>query len=106
MATTTPMQAFPVMEATDDPDIPADIMALAVAVEKRVVGVYNNVADRDAKIASPQEGQVAYLKDSNTLTFYTGAAWTDVVPDVPSFTSGAVVPDNATGSNGDVFFKI
>jgi hypothetical protein len=25
---------------------------------------------------------------------------------VPSFTSGAVVPDNATGSNGDVFFKI
>lgn len=105
MATTTPMQAFPVMEGTDDPDIPADIMALALAIEKRVVGVYNNVADRDAKITAPVEGQIAYLKDTNKLTYYSGSAWTDVVPALPAFYSGTTAPDNADGVNGDIYIK-
>ena len=108
MATTTPAQDLPVMEATDDPDIPGDIMALALAIEKRLVGVYNNVADRDARITAPQEGQVAYLKDSNKFTFYEGVTngWIDMFEEPPTFSHGAVVPDDSSGTNGDVFFKI
>lgn len=106
MATTTPAQAFPVMTSTDDPDIPADILALALAIEKRVVGVYNNVTDRNTKVSSPQEGQFAFLKDTNTFTYYTGSAWADAFEQPPTFSSGSTVPSNASGSDGDVFFKI
>lgn len=106
MPTTTPQQAFPVMVDGDDPDIPEDIMALALAIEKRVVGVHNNVAARDAAVTSPEEGQVAYLKDSNKLTYYTGSAWADVLPTIPNFSTGTTVPLDSSGTNGDVFFKI
>jgi hypothetical protein len=38
--------------------------------------VFASAAARDAAITSPQEGQYAYLKDTNTTTYYTGSAWT------------------------------
>jgi hypothetical protein len=41
--------------------------------------VFATAAARDAAITSPQEGQFAYLKDSNTTTYYTGSAWTALV---------------------------
>lgn len=41
--------------------------------------VFASAAARDAAITSPQEGQFAYLKDTNTTTYYTGSAWTDLV---------------------------
>lgn len=108
MPTTTPAQLFPVMTTGDDPDIPADVLALALAIEKRVVGVYTNASDRNAKTtaAGVQEGMIAYLQDTNTLTYYTGSAWADVIPDLPAFSHGSVVPSNASGSDGDVFFKV
>lgn len=106
MATSTPQQAFPVPTATDDPDIPGDMLALATAIEKRVVGVYNNITDRDTRVSAPQEGQVAYLKDSNGFHYYNGAAWAPMFADVPTFTTGSSVPSNATGSDGDVYFRV
>lgn len=106
MPTTTTAQAFPVPVSTDDPDIAADLLTLATAIEKRVAGVYNNAADRDAKITSPQEGQVAFLKDTNNWTYYNGTIWDLMFPDLPSFSSGTTVPSNASGANGDVFFKV
>lgn len=41
--------------------------------------VFASAAARDAAITSPQEGQFAYLKDTNATTYYTGSAWTDLV---------------------------
>jgi hypothetical protein len=38
--------------------------------------VFDDAAARDAAITSPQEGQFAYLKDTNLTTYYTGSAWT------------------------------
>lgn len=105
MATTTPGQSFPVPQSTDDPDVPGDMLALALAIEKRVVGVYNDVADRNARVTAPQEGQFAYMKDTNTFAFYTGSAWQGFPTPVPSITSGTTVPSNATGANGDIYFK-
>lgn len=106
MATTTPGQSFPVPTLSDDPDIPGDLMTLALAIEKRVVGVYNNVTDRDTRVTAPQEGQVAYLKDSNTFTVYNGSVWTAMFPTPPTFTVASTVPSNVQGSDGDVWFKV
>lgn len=38
--------------------------------------VFASAAARDSAITSPQEGQYAYLKDTNATTYYTGSAWT------------------------------
>jgi len=39
------------------------------------VNVFTNAANRDAEITSPQEGQFAFLKDTNLTTYYTGSTW-------------------------------
>jgi hypothetical protein len=107
MATTTPQQGLPVPEATDDPNVAEDITNLALAIEKRLVGVYTSAADRDAKVTAPQEGQVAITKDNDRMFFYSGSAWVQMFPAVvPSITSGTTAPSNATGSNGDVYFRV
>jgi len=41
--------------------------------------VFATAAARDSAITSPQEGQFAYLKDTNVTTYYTGSAWTNLV---------------------------
>lgn len=37
--------------------------------------VFADATARDAAITSPQEGQYAYLKDTNQTVYYTGSAW-------------------------------
>ena len=37
--------------------------------------VFASATARDAAITSPQQGQTAYLKDSNTIVCYSGSAW-------------------------------
>lgn len=37
--------------------------------------VFASAAARDAAITSPQEGQFAYLKDTDSTTYYSGSAW-------------------------------
>ncbi len=85
MATTTPLQAFPVPQGPDATDIPLWITNLGKAVEKRSVQVYANAAARDAALAivgvgGPTEGMRAYLNDVNRTSVYDGAAWVLVEP--------------------------
>ena len=40
--------------------------------------VFEDEAARDAAITAPVHGQVAFLKDSDTVTFYDGASWQDL----------------------------
>jgi hypothetical protein len=40
--------------------------------------VFASAAARDSAITSPQEGQFAYLKDTNDTTYYTGSAWVNL----------------------------
>jgi len=42
------------------------------------VWVFASAAARDAAVTSPQEGNFAYLKDTNATTYYTGSAWTAI----------------------------
>jgi hypothetical protein len=39
------------------------------------INVFADATARDAAITSPQEGQFAYLKNTNVTTYYTGSAW-------------------------------
>lgn len=40
--------------------------------------VFANAAARTSAITSPQEGQMSYLKDTNSTEYYSGSAWTAV----------------------------
>jgi len=40
--------------------------------------VFASAAARDSAITSPQEGQFAYLKDTDVTTYYSGSAWTAI----------------------------
>ena len=53
--------------------------------------VFASAAARDASITSPQEGQFAYLKDTNVTTYYTGSAWANLD------TTGMTNPMTTTG---------
>lgn len=53
--------------------------------------VFASAAARDSSITSPQEGQFAYLKDTNVTTYYTGSAWTNLD------TTGMTNPMTTTG---------
>jgi len=53
--------------------------------------VFASAIARDAAITSPQEGQFAYLKDTNVTTYYTGSAWANLD------TTGMTNPMTTTG---------
>ena len=57
--------------------------------------VFADAAARTAAITSPQEGQMSFLKDTNSTEYYSGSAWVAV--------GGGSVPDSyglSAGKNG------
>jgi hypothetical protein len=55
------------------------------------IWVFADATARDAAVTSPQEGNFAFLKDTNVTTYYTGSAWTNLD------TTGMVNPMTTTG---------
>jgi hypothetical protein len=55
------------------------------------IWVFASAAARDAAVTSPQEGNFAYLKDTNVTTYYTGSAWANLD------TTGLTNPMTTTG---------
>jgi hypothetical protein len=53
--------------------------------------VFADATARDAAITAPEEGQFAFLKDTNVTTYYTGSAWANVD------TTGMTNPMTTTG---------
>lgn len=106
MATTTANQGIRVPESTDDPDVVDDMTKAVLDIEKKLVMVFSSVADRSARVPSPVEGMLCFLRDLNRFDVYDGAAWVAAVPTVPTFTSGTAVPSNSSGADGDVFWKV
>jgi hypothetical protein len=43
----------------------------------QMIMVFADAATREAAIAEPSEGMFAFLKDTDTLTFYDGTSWGD-----------------------------
>jgi hypothetical protein len=55
-----------------------DVLTAADAngyLASQVVMVFTDAAARTSAIASPQEGMVSYLKDTNSTEYYSGSAW-------------------------------
>ena len=60
--------------------------------------VFATTAARDAAITSPQEGQFAFTKDTNSLFFYDGAAWvaSGATGDIEGVTAGVGISGGGT----------
>lgn len=59
-----------------------DVLSAAAAngyLASQTVMVFASAAARTSAIASPQEGMISFLKDTDTLQYYTGSAWSNVV---------------------------
>jgi len=48
---------------------------------QQTVMVFATAAARSSAIAAPSEGMVTYLTDSNSLWYYDGAAYVEIVTD-------------------------
>ena len=66
--------------------------------------VFASAAARDAAITSPQEGQYAYLKDTNATYYYDGATWvlSGATGDITAITTAAGSGLAGGAASGDV----
>ena len=58
-----------------------DVLTAAQAngyLASQVVMVFASAAARTSAIASPQEGMISYLKDTNATQYYSGSAWVTI----------------------------
>ncbi len=87
----------------------ADLVSAAdfsTYIQDQVVGVYTSDSNRSSELASPAEGQVSFLTDTNVFSIYNGSAWVDVLDvDTISVSSGnyAMTGTLTLNSGGDTF---
>lgn len=89
-----------------------DVLTAAAAngyLASQVVMVFASAAARTSAIASPQEGMISYLKDTNATEYYSGSAWVAIGGSAsPLTTKGDLYTYSTTnarlgvGTNGQV----
>jgi hypothetical protein len=88
-----------------------DVLTAADAngyLASQVVMVFADAAARTSAIASPQEGMISFLKDTNATQYYSGSAWVSVGGASPLTTKGDLYTYStadarlAVGTNGQV----
>lgn len=71
------------------------------------VWVFANAAARTAAVTSPQEGNVSYLSDTNSLEIYSGSAWVAYgAGDITAVTTGTDSGLTGGGSSGAIDLKL
>ena len=48
-------------------------------LQEQVIMVFADASARNSAISSAEEGMFAFLKDTNTLTFYDGSSWASFI---------------------------
>lgn len=107
MPTTTPIQALPVPVDADDPNIPGDILSLALAIEKKLVQSFASIAARSSANPTPAEGQFSYIATDDTFWYYNGTTWTRLylyTTPRPTVTVSSAAPSG--GVSGDIHFRV
>lgn len=99
MATTTTINAFPVPELADAPNIETAVGNFADAVDARVIPIFSTTTARGTAIPSPTEGQMAYVTGTDELYIYSGTAWISAKPRIAAITSLETVTDSTTLTN-------
>jgi hypothetical protein len=64
------------------------------------VNVFASAAARTAAIASPQEGQMSFLKDTNSTEYYSGSAWVAVASAAPAGANWSLLNAGGTALTG------
>ena len=80
-----------------------DVLTAADAngyLASQVVMVFASAAARTSAIASPQEGMISYLKDTNSTEYYSGSAWV-AIDSTGGFTYAAYTPTFTNFSLGN-----
>jgi hypothetical protein len=75
-----------------------DVLTAADAngyLASQVVMVFASAAARTSAIASPQEGMISFLKDTNSTEYYSGSAWVAIAGSASAFV-GVSVSKSAT----------
>ncbi len=68
-------------------------------IMEQTVMVFASTSARDSAISSPSEGMFAFLKDTNTLSFYNGSAWASFIGD-GDITGVTITTAGTSGLNG------
>lgn len=71
----TTAQQLPYPAQGDPPNGPAQMQALALAVEPRLVQVYADASDRDNKVTAPASGMLAWLQNPGQYVSHDGSSW-------------------------------
>lgn len=66
-----PFKTFTSGEILTAADVNAQIMGQQITV-------FDSSTARSSAITAPSEGQFAFLKDTDTLTFYDGTDWQEI----------------------------
>lgn len=98
----TTNQGLIIPNGTDNANVPltfTNFVLGTTGIENRLVQRYLSIADRTARNAAPNEGELSYLVDLNRYDTYTGSAW---VPLISSYTF-AVANTGFTGMVSTVY---
>jgi hypothetical protein len=87
--------------ATDQVDVPADMLALAVSMRSKIIPAFASTSARNAALTAPAEGQMAWITGGAPpqLTIFTASAWTRLVAADPSLPAEQVSTAGGSGIN-------